>query len=223
VYGNADEKLRIVSTDPNSAIFHTNAAGSNDTAWIGFAGLTGYLNIRDPSNNVMMSFSSIGGGINMPTTAFITQANISSLNVSSINSSKPIVNWSTIGFSAANFPGGAGTVPISNVPFAVTDSFVVDTARKYRVSLEAEYSNVDATGSYTTLYMSGTTPTVYLTTINNSNGIPANNNARGGSSAIFRPTLSTVQLITLNSSGIAATGIQVNTAAGVVVEDLGPA
>jgi hypothetical protein len=264
IYGDANEKLKIESVGVNSAIYHTNASGTPDTPYIGFGGTSGNLNIRDPSNNVMISFSSIGGGVNLncgiamnnntmnldiaknaalyysagDSNVYLTglsthrvnigtQSNASLLSVQdnlvTINGKTPVVNWSTIGLNATNFPGGAGTVPISNVPFAMTDSFVVDTTRKYRVSLEAGYANADATGSYTAVYVGGTTPTVYLTTINNSNAIPAQNDARGGCSAIFAPTLSTVQIICANSSGIAATGIQVNTAAGVVVEDLGPA
>jgi len=147
----------------------------------------------------------------------------SALSVSSINGAGVGNATSTIGFSAANFPGGAGTVPISNVPFAMTNSFAVDPAHRYRVSFEAAYNNVDATGpNYTTSYISGTSPSVYIATVDNRDAIPAMNDLRGSASAVFVPNSSPCQIITANSSVVAATGMTVNNVTGVVLEDLGP-
>jgi hypothetical protein len=148
----------------------------------------------------------------------------SALSVSSINGAGVGDAPSTLGFDATNFPAGAGTVPISSVPVAMTQSFTVDPAHRYRVSYEAAYTNVDATATanYTTTYISGTTPSVYLTTVQNALAIPANNDLRGSVSGLFVPNLSTCQVIALNSSGVAATSLTVNAVAGVVLEDLGP-
>jgi hypothetical protein len=146
------------------------------------------------------------------------------LGVSSINGAGVGDAPSTLGFDATNFPAGAGTVPISSVPVAMTQSFTVDPAHRYRVSYEAAYNNTDATptANYTTTYISGTTPSVYLATVQNALAIPANNDLRGSVSGLFVPNVSTCQVIALNSSGVAATGLTVNAVAGVVLEDLGP-
>jgi hypothetical protein len=146
------------------------------------------------------------------------------LGVSSINGAGVGDAPSTLGFSAANFPGGAGTVPLGGAPFAMTDSFAVDTAHRYRVSFEAAYTNTDATGpNYTTAYISGTSPTMYITTIDNRDAIPAMNDLRGSVASVFVPNSSPCQIITANSSALANTGMTVNAVAGVVLEDLGPA
>jgi hypothetical protein len=263
IYGDANEKLEIESVGVNSALYHTNGSGTFDTPYIGFAGAAGTLNIRDPAANLMMSFSSITGGVNLncgiamnnnlieldvakeaelrysagTSNVFLTglsthqvnigtQSNASLLSVQdnlvTINGKTPVVNWSTIGFDGTNFPGGAGTVPINSVPFAMTNTFTVDTTHKYRVSLMAGYSNADPV-SFTTVYMSGTSPTAYLTTIDNANAVAAVNFSRASCSAVFVPSSSNAQVVCANSSAAQVSGVTVNTGTGVVVEDLGPA
>ena len=61
IYGDADEKVKIVTSSNTAVIQHTNAAGANDTPYIGFG--NGNLNIRDPSDNLMINFSSIAQGV----------------------------------------------------------------------------------------------------------------------------------------------------------------
>ena len=147
------------------------------------------------------------------------------LGISSINNSAYPPQGSgavsTIGFSAANFPGGAGTVPLGGTPFAMTDSFTVDPTHRYRVSYEAAYTNVDGSPSYTTAYISGTSPAMYITTLDNRQAIPALNDARASVSAVFIPNIATCQVITQNSSAAAGTSMTVNNVVGITLEDLG--
>jgi hypothetical protein len=128
---------------------------------------------------------------------------------------------STIGFSAANFPGGSGTISSNSTPLAITDSFVVGPDRRYRLSYEASFGNSDAT-SYTTVYLSGTTPTFYFQTVSSAYAIPGQNDARASASGTFVPTVSTCQLIGATNSATSGTNMALNAAAGVVLEDLGP-
>jgi hypothetical protein len=193
------------------------------------------VTLTTPNNDNDILIGADGGAgkievLNGPLQVFASSLDVYStittfaLGVSSINGAGVGDAPSTIGFSAANFPGGAGTVPISNVPFAMTNSFAVDPAHRYRVSFEAAYANADATGpNYTTAYISGTSPSMYITTIDNRDAIPAMNDLRGSASAVFVPNSSPCQIITANSSVIAATGMTVNNVTGVVLEDLGPA
>ena len=67
VYGNADKKIKIVTSNTDAIIQHTNAAGTNDTPYIGFGGTTGNLNVRDPGDNIMINFSSLAQGIDLNT------------------------------------------------------------------------------------------------------------------------------------------------------------
>lgn len=127
---------------------------------------------------------------------------------------------STIGFNPGNFPGGNGNVPISGTPFAITDSFVVDTTHRYRVSYEASFSNADP-NSYTTVYISATAPTQYLQTVPNAQANTASNDARASVSGVFVPSSSPAQLIVANSSGSSITQMALLAASGVVLEDLG--
>lgn len=153
-------------------------------------------------------------------TATAQPATVSSLIVSSINGA-PFPGVSTLGFSAANFPGGAGDVPGGGTPFALTDSFAVNPSHRYRVSYEAAYDNSDS-ASYTASYVSGTSPVSFITTLDNAQAIPSKNDGRATASGVFKPNSSPCQVIIDNSSGTTSTLMTVNSVLGVVLEDLGP-
>jgi hypothetical protein len=212
VFADADTKLKTFVDAGTSTIREamTNGFGTVITPALVFQPETDSLLIQGTNGSTILT-ATTGQSLTIPF-----------LNVSTLNG-VAFPNTSTIGFNGTNFPGGAGTVPISNVPFAMTQSFAVDPTHRYRVSFEAAYNNADATGpNYTTAYISGTSPTMYITTIDNRNAIPANNDLRASVGSVFVPNSSPCQIITANSSGLAATGMTVNAVAGVVLEDLGP-
>jgi len=153
-------------------------------------------------------------------TATAQPMTVSTLIVGTINGA-PFPGVSTLGFSAANFPGGAGNIPGGSAPFAMTDSFAVDPTHNYRVSFEAAYGNADPT-SYTTTFVSGTSPITFINTVDSALAIPSKNDARASASCVFKPNSSPCQIVSDNSSGTVSTLMSVNNIVGVVLEDLGP-
>lgn len=84
LYGNADEKLKMTSTDNKSAIFHTGAAGSADAGQIIWSAGTGNMTFTDNGGNVMMAISSSTRGVDMST---VLQMNANLLSLGGNNQS----------------------------------------------------------------------------------------------------------------------------------------
>jgi hypothetical protein len=181
---------------------------------------SGSVALGTTSGPTSLTVSLINVNVLTTLTAVEQPMTVSSLTVSTINGT-PFPGTSTIGFSAANFPGGAGNIPGGSAPFAMTDSFAVDPTHNYRVSFEAAYGNADP-ASYTTSFVSGTSPITFINTLDNALAIPSKNDARGSVSCVFKPNSSPCQIVTDNSSATVSTSMAVNNVVGVVLEDLGP-
>jgi len=69
--------------------------------------------------------------------------------------------------------------------------------------------------------VSGTTPTLYMNTIDNRQAINGLNLMSGTYGATFKPSSTPCQLVFINSSALAGTAVSINTGTGVVLEDLG--
>jgi len=177
-------------------------------------------------NKAFISSSGTGLTWNGGNVSGLANVTTSTIAVSTINGSAypPVSPVSTLGLSAANFPGGNGVVPINSVPFALTDSFAVDVANNYRVSYTGSFSNVDGSGpTFTSAFISGTSPNVYINTLDNRTAVSLLNLANGTYSATFKPSGTPCQLVFVNSSAVAGTAVAINTGTGVVLQDLGPA